>query len=36
MSTYQRVLQQISTEVTSYVLKECLTEEKKNSITSIL
>ena len=35
MSTYQWVLQQISTEVTSYVLKKCLTEEK-NSITRIL
>ena len=32
MSTYQRVLQQISTEVTSYVLKKCLKEEK-NGIT---
>lgn len=29
MSTYQRVLEQISTEVTSYVLKKCLTEGKK-------
>lgn len=28
MSTYQRVLQQISTEVTSYVLKKCLMGEK--------
>lgn len=29
MSTYQWILQQMSTEVTGYVLKKCLTEKEQ-------